>query len=149
MTLSDGALHLTEPGDGTGLAALHRQSFDAPWDEAAFETLLGQQGVVGIRHADGFILFRVILDEAEILTLAVKPMARRSGLGLRLVQAAGSFAARIQALRLFLEVAEDNAAARALYAKAGFGIEGRRKAYYARSGAPAVDALILSLNLAG
>jgi ribosomal-protein-alanine N-acetyltransferase len=46
-------------------------------------------------------------------------------------------------------VAEDNAAARALYAKAGFTTEGRRKAYYARSGAPAVDAFILGLNLAG
>ena len=149
MTVPEGELCLTHPGDGAALAELHRQSFDSPWDEAAFEDLLLQQGVVGIRHPDGFILARVILDEAEILTLAVNPVARRSGLGLRLVEAAAQFASRIQALRLFLEVAEDNAAARALYAKAGFTPEGRRKAYYARSGSLPVDALLLSLNLAG
>lgn len=149
MTLIDGELGLTRPGDGAILAGLHRRSFDAPWDEAAFEALLRQQGVVGIRHTDGFVLLRAIVDEAEILTLAVNPEARRSGLGLRLVEAAAQFAARMQAVRLFLEVAEDNTAARALYAKAGFTTEGRRKAYYARSGAPAVDAYILGLNLAG
>lgn len=149
MTPTDGELSLTRPGDGAILARLHVRSFDAPWDEAAFEALLRQQGVVGIRHADGFVLFRAIVDEAEILTLAVNPDARRSGLGLRLVEAAAQFAARIRAVRLFLEVAEDNAAARALYAKAGFTTAGRRKAYYARSGAPAVDAFILGLNLAG
>lgn len=149
MTLTDGELSLTRPGDGAILAGLHRQSFDTPWDEAAFEALLRQQGVIGIRHSDGFILSRAIVDEAEILTLAVRPEARRSGLGLRLVEAAAQFAARMQARNLFLEVAEDNPAARALYAKAGFRTQGRRRAYYARSGAPAVDAFILSLNLAG
>jgi ribosomal-protein-alanine N-acetyltransferase len=147
--MSEGELQLTHPGDGAVLAELHRQSFDLPWDEAAFEALLLQQGMVGIHHTDGFILARVILDEAEILTLAVNPVARRSGLGLRLVEAAAQFASRIQALRLCLEVAEDNAAARALYAKAGFKTEGRRKAYYARSGSLPFDALILSLKLAG
>lgn len=149
MTPSDGALILTRPGDGAVLADLHRQSFETPWDTAAFEALLIQQGVTGIRHDDGFILCRVIMDEAEILTLAVNPAARRSGLGLRLVEAAAGLAARYGAMRLFLEVAEDNAAARGLYARAGFISEGRRKGYYAREDAPAVDALILSLNLAG
>lgn len=149
MNPPDDDLCLTQPGDGEILADLHRQSFDKPWDAAAFEALLRQQGVVGIRHADGFILSRAIVDEAEILTLAVSPGARRSGLGLRLVEAAAQFAARMQARSLFLEVAEDNPAARALYAKAGFLTQGRRRAYYARSGAPAVDAFILSLNLAG
>nr|AYJ09234.1 esterase [uncultured bacterium] len=140
---------MTRPGDGAALAGLHGQSFETPWDTAAFEALLIQQGVFGICHEDGFILCRTVLDEAEILTLAVNPTARRSGLGLRLVEAAAGLAARTGALRLFLEVAEDNPAARGLYARAGFKAEGRRKAYYARKDAPAVDALILSLNLAG
>ena len=149
MSLSDDEMTLTRPGDGAGLADLHRQSFETPWDTGAFEALLTQQGVIGVRHGEGFILCRAILDEAEILTLAVNPAARRSGLGLRLVEAAGGLSAHAGVLRLFLEVAEDNAAARGLYARAGFISEGRRKGYYARKDTPAVDALLLSLNLAG
>ena len=96
---------------------------------------------------DGFILIRVVADEAEILTLAVRPQARRHGLGLSLVEQAAQTAAEHGAARLFLEVAEDNAAARSLYARAGFETAGRRPRYYARANGPAVDALLLSLNL--
>jgi ribosomal-protein-alanine N-acetyltransferase len=49
--------------------------------------------------------------------------------------------------RMFLEVAEDNAAARALYARAGFAEAGRRRGYYARPDGPAADALVLALDL--
>lgn len=145
----DGELGLTDPADAAILADLHRQAFDSPWDAAAFAALLGQAGVFGVRHANGFILCRVVLDEAEILTLAVRPGARRCGLGARLTRAAAGLAADFGATRLFLEVSEDNAAARGLYAGNGFVEAGRRKGYYARSGVPAADALILGLNLAG
>ena len=53
---------------------------------------------------------------------------------------------RGEARKVFLEVAEDNAAARALYAKLGFQEIGRRRAYYKRPGG-AVDALTLGLEL--
>jgi ribosomal-protein-alanine N-acetyltransferase len=52
------------------------------------------------------------------------------------------------ATRLFLEVADDNAAALALYARAGFSEAGRRPGYYARPDGVRQDALILALNLA-
>ncbi|MNE73850.1 ribosomal-protein-alanine N-acetyltransferase [compost metagenome] len=87
-------------------------------------------------------------DEAEILTLAVRPSARRSGLGARLVEAAVVRAAALGAERMFLEVAGDNAAARALYARAGFHEAGRRRGYYARADGSREDALVLSLNFA-
>lgn len=51
------------------------------------------------------------------------------------------------ATRLFLEVAEDNAAARALYDRLGFEPAGRRPRYYSRPNGPAVDALLLVLIL--
>lgn len=129
------------------IAALHAEAFDAPWDDAAFQVLIGQPGVVLIEEADGFILIRTVADEAEILTLAVRPSARRSGLGLRLVQQGAVEAAAKGAAQLFLEVAEDNAAARALYARAGFIQAGLRRRYYARADGSAVDALVLSLPL--
>ena len=129
------------------LAALHAAAFPAPWDAAAFADLLGQAGVFAETEDDGFILVRAVADEAEILTLAVRPEARRRGVGGRLVQAAAARAAAIGAERLFLEVAEDNAAARGLYARGGFTETGRRRGYYPRPGGAAVDALVLALNL--
>lgn len=129
------------------LAELHATAFDAPWDAATFAALLDQSGVHLIERDAGFILIRVVADEAEILTLAVRPEARRAGLGLILVKAAADAALDRGASTLFLEVAEDNAPARALYVRAGFSQVGKRPRYYARQGGAAVDALLLSLIL--
>lgn len=131
----------------TRLADLHAAAFAAPWDAAAFETLLGQAGVFAIEVPQGFILVRSVADEAEILTLAVAPAARRQGLGARLVRDGAAAAAARGAARLFLEVADDNVAALALYAGAGFVEAGRRPGYYARPEGGGQDALILALNL--
>lgn len=129
------------------LAALHAAAFAEPWDAAAFHALLGQAGVFAVEAADGFILMRAVADEAEILTLAVCPRARRRGLGGRLVGEGAVEAAARGAVRLFLEVAADNAPARALYARAGFAEAGRRPGYYARPDGGRQDALLLALNL--
>ncbi|WP_332657930.1 GNAT family N-acetyltransferase [Brevundimonas sp.] len=131
------------------LAALHAEAFDAPWDAAAFGSLLGQAGVHLAETPDGFILMRTAADEAEILTLAVRPGARRRGLGAELVARGAAEAAARGATRLFLEVADDNDAARALYAGAGFEEAGRRPRYYARADGSRRDALLLALNLPG
>ena len=131
-----------------GLAALHAEAFDAPWSASAFADLLAQTGVALKGEADGFILIRTVADEAEIMTVAVRPSARRQGLGGRLVRAAAAHAAGSGATRIFLEVAEDNAPARALYGALGFELAGRRPRYYPRAEGPAVDALLLVLNLA-
>ena len=61
---------MTDPVD---LASIHAEAFDAPWDAAAFSDLLAQAGVIACVETDGFILIRVVADEAEILTLAVRP----------------------------------------------------------------------------
>ena len=129
------------------LAALHGEAFDAPWDAAAFATLLDQPGVSAAEAVDGFILIRTAAGEAEILTLAVRPSARRRGLGADLLAKGLVLALAGGAGRLFLEVAEDNLAARALYARAGFAEAGRRRGYYARPDGPAADALVLALDL--
>jgi ribosomal-protein-alanine N-acetyltransferase len=129
------------------LAALHAGAFDAPWPASAFVDLLGQAGVVLEGDDDGFILVRAVADEAEILTLAVRPAARRNGLGSRLVEAGRARATELGATRMFLEVAEDNAPARALYESLGFEAAGRRRRYYPRPDGPAADALILVLSL--
>lgn len=139
---------MSEPDDlAPGLAELHAEAFDAPWPASAFAELIGQPGVVLETEADGFILIRAVADEAEILTLAVRPAARRRGLGARLVRTAVKRAGSLGAERMFLEVAEDNAAARALYLALGFEPAGRRPRYYPRTDGPAADAVILVLGL--
>lgn len=135
------------------LAAIHAEAFDRPgetsWSAAAFADLLIQAGVFAVAAADGFILMRAVADEAEILTLAVRPAARRGGLGGRLVGEGVLAAAARGATRVFLEVAEDNLAARALYERTGFVEAGRRPGYYAAADGGRRDALLLALNLTG
>ena len=136
-----------DPARPGRLAALHAAAFAEPWDAGAFEALLAQAGVFAVEAADGFILMRAVADEAEILTLAVRPQARRRGLGGRLVGEGAVEAAARGAVRLFLEAASDNAAALALYARAGFTEAGRRPGYYACPDGTRRDALLLALNL--
>ena len=90
----------------------------------------------------GWRLPRALGEEGEILTLGVIPDRRRSGVGSALLAAIVA-EARGQGLRaLFLEVAQDNSAARALYAAHGFVQIGRRANYYRRPSGLA-DALVL------
>ncbi len=133
--------------DPARLAAIHARAISPAWSETALRDLLNQPGVWAEATADGFILMRQAGDEAEVLTLAVLPEARRHGQGLALMQAALA-TSRARAVRhVFLEVAADNTAAQALYRSLGMVESGRRRGYYGRSPGPAVDALILTLNL--
>ena len=91
------------------------------------------------QEAGGFVLARVVADEAEILTLAVDPHRQGQGAGHLLLQAAMGEAQRRGAVAIFLEVAPSNAAALALYGSAGFVQVGRRPRYYPGGG----DALVL------
>jgi ribosomal-protein-alanine N-acetyltransferase len=78
----------------------------------------------------GIVVGRQVLDEAEILNLAVRQAARRQGEGRALVrQALRRFAER-QVSRVFLEVRESNTGAIAFYRGLGFQAVGVRKDYY-------------------
>ena len=138
--------------DAERLAALHAAAFERPWNAQAFRDLFATPGVGALGVAAegglaGLILLRAIAGEAEILTLAVAPEARRRGVGRALVEAAAGTAAGLDAETLWLEVAADNLAALVLYRGAGFDIAGRRPAYYSRAAAPAQDAVIMRRTL--
>lgn len=138
------------PPDSEALARLHALSFEAPWDAMSLGDLMVQAGVhaLGLPGA-GFIVIRIVADEAEILTLATEPGLRRRGLGRQLVEAGAGLARQAGAARIFLEVAEDNEAALALYARCGFLSVGERRAYYRRATGIGVDAKVLALELNG
>jgi len=117
-------------GDFAALASLHATSFPDAWSANAIRELFAGSGVFAFFLSDGFILARTVGDEAEILTLAVVPSARRRGLGRLLIRAAAHHARERGVHSLFLEVAANNIAAHALYQSQGFIAVGRRKAYY-------------------
>lgn len=95
----------------------------------------------------GFLLGRVVLDEAELLTVAVHPGAQGRGIGGTLVAQFLDVAAQRGATRAFLEVAEDNATARAVYARAGFRPVGRRKGYFHAPDGRRIDAIVMARDL--
>ena len=140
--------HIVQSGvDLSELAEIHRSAFDEFWSHQDLEDLLAVPGTFAVAQQDGFILVRATADEAEVLTLAVRPKARRRGTGRALVQAAASHAHALGAARIFLEVAEGNVAACRLYAELGFTAVGRRADYYASKAGGRQDALILRSNL--
>jgi ribosomal-protein-alanine N-acetyltransferase len=121
------------PSHAAALAAIHAESFPPPdrWDRDAIAALLAQPGIIAlIDPAGGMVIARVAFDEAEILTLAVCPGARRSGLGRALMDEACRCAARAGAASMFLEVSDRNAAALRLYGSCGFVQVGLRRDYY-------------------
>lgn len=133
------------------LAALHRRCFQTPtpWNAADFSGFLADPLCFLLVEGDaGILLGRAVAGEAELLTLAVLPEARRLGLGRRLVTRF-LYQARLRgAGQAFLEVSAENAAAIALYESAGFVGAGRRRGYYHVDGDRAVDALVLRRELA-
>lgn len=135
--------------DPARLAALHGASFTTPrpWSAAEIAATLATPGAFLVDDSDGFLIGRVLAGEAELLTLAVAPAARRRGIGARLVAAFLARAHAASARRAFLEVAADNTAALALYARAGFAEAGRRRGYYRHPSGAATDALVLARDL--
>lgn len=102
------------------------------------------------RRLAGFIILRTVVDEAEILTLAVAPAWRRRGAGKRLVDRACAAAEARGARALYLEVAEANVGALRLYERLGFACVGRRERYYQTVNSPDTEggtALILKCDL--
>ncbi|MCR5873995.1 GNAT family N-acetyltransferase [Phenylobacterium sp. J426] len=144
-------LRVAEPEDAPLLAKLHAQAFERPWDTAAFVRLMAGSGAFGLlAEAEaplGLVLCRALAGEAEILTVAVPPPARRRGVAKALMTAALGLARESGAQAAFLEVDVDNAAAIGLYEGLGFERAGLRKAYYDRGAAGRADALVMRLDL--
>ncbi len=133
------------PAHADTIAALHEAAMPGEgWSAGAWRSLLALPGGrARIAASDGapggFLHLRAVGEEAEIVMLAVRPESRRRGLAAALLRDA---LARPGGGALFLEVAEDNEAARALYERFGFRQVGRRPGYY-RTAAGRRDALVL------
>lgn len=132
------------------LAALHAEAFPPAerWTAQAIGLLLDLPGHFAlIAESDGeplgFALARAAAGEAEVVTIGVRPSARRAGTGRALMEALVTGAASRGAEALFLEVSEANAQARSLYAALGAIEVGRRRRYYPDG----TDALVLRIDI--
>jgi ribosomal-protein-alanine N-acetyltransferase len=91
----------------------------------------------------GFALSRLLMDEAELLLLAVEPLARGHGVGRALIERTVGIAVDKGAHRLLLEVRDGNHALN-LYRDTGFDEIGRRRDYYRGFDGTTRDALTLA-----
>lgn len=100
-----------------------------------------------VHQLQGFLLLRVIEDEAEILSIGVKKRVRRNGIGKYLIEQAKRFSTLHQLKSILLEVAETNRNAVGFYKKQGFLKIGIRNNYYVFSGKNKKNAIIMHLPI--
>ena len=96
---------------------------------------------------EGFVLSRIVLDEAEILTVAIAPEARGKGYSIPLLERHLDELSRRAVRNVYLEVEEGNYPALALYRRFGFEETGRREGYYQKADGTRVAALTMTLGL--
>jgi ribosomal-protein-alanine acetyltransferase len=129
--------------------AIEHTCFSTPWVDISFQEIINNNHSFGLvaaheKHLDGYIVIDKVVDEAEILKLAVLPHARRGGCARQLVDHAIGLLRRDEVRCIFLEVRESNIEAIALYTALGFKTKGMRKGYYSH---PPEHALIMKLEL--
>ena len=152
-----------EHEDLVAVARLHAENFAEAWSEDYWRQQISDVGdaaetsarlYVSSLEADelagslvGMLLARRVVDEAEILTIALANTYRQQGVAKRLLDKLIVDLRCDLPCRLFLEVSVANAAALALYASYGFTTVGTRKDYYRAAGKAPVDAKVLALEL--
>ncbi|CUW43534.1 ribosomal-protein-alanine acetyltransferase [Brucella vulpis] len=124
--------------DSHAIQRIHAVAFHHGWSSDDFRSLIAQDTVFGFiarpqgkpNEACGFVLARLVVGEAEILTIAVSRDVQRQGVGRMLMDGVLRHLYQERAETLFLEVDEANIAAQALYRRLGFQKVGDRPAYY-------------------
>jgi ribosomal-protein-alanine N-acetyltransferase len=139
------------------LSEIHSAGFRRGWSGAEFEAFLVQPGVhsliahyrstFGWRTAAGFVLYRLIGDEAEILSIAVIPDCRRRGIAKLLLEEALRHLYREGARHIHLEVEDTNVAALGLYQGMEFRESGKRPGYYVQGRERPGGALVMRRQL--
>ena len=140
-------VELATPADAAALARLASAALPEPWSEAGFaEELAAPEARVWlVRGPAGapvaYLVAHRVLDEMQVLSLAVDAAQRRLGLGRALVEHA--LADDPTLLSAHLEVRSNDAGAQAFYARLSFRPVGRRTAFYPGG----IDAISMSRAL--
>ena len=127
------------------VAELEKICFSQPWSEKSVAGELDNPQALWLVAMEGdrlagYVGSQTVMDETDMMNLAVTPQFRRQGVGEALVNALVASLKEMGSRCLTLEVRDSNGPARALYAKLGFREIGRRRGYYRD---PREDAFIL------
>ena len=124
------------------LADLHKLCFPhKPWTVNDFRDLK-KSGCEIVASENGFIVWRTVCDEVEIITIGVHPAARGDGIATAMLTLMEHETKKAGAKTIFLEVSAENAPAIALYKKCGFIENGRRAKYY-----DGIDAVLMKKEI--
>ena len=135
------------------MAQAFDDAYGEAWNHPQCLAMMGLPGVwLSVAHdadkAIGFALGRIVLDEAELLLIAIHPDSRGRGFGALLLDHMSQVAHARGASRLHLEVRQGNPAI-GLYERHGFEVAGRRRDYYRGQQGERFDALTLNRDLRG
>jgi ribosomal-protein-alanine N-acetyltransferase len=120
------------------IMAIERVSSTSPWSAQMMKDSLAAAHVrswgifagAGCDELVGYVLFSVIVDEAEVLLIAIRPEYRRQGLGKALLRKGLEDTELLGVKMIYLEVRKGNALAHCLYESLGFQSIGIRSNYY-------------------
>ena len=127
------------------VAELEKLCFSDPWSEKSVASELENKLALWLVALDGdtvagYIGSQTVIDETDMMNVAVHPDYRRQGIAEALVNALVDALKARESHGLTLEVRASNEPAKKLYEKLGFFQVGRRPNYYRN---PREDALIL------
>ena len=127
------------------IAQLEAQCFSDPWSEKSIASELENPLSLWLVAEEngqvwGYVGSQTVLDESDMMNVAVDPGFRRQGVARTLIETLIAELSKMGSRCLRLEVRVSNENARALYARMGFQQLGLRKNYYHN---PKEDALIL------
>jgi len=124
------------------LANLHKLCFPhRPWSANDFCDLK-KSGCEIVASENGFIVWRTVVDTAEIITIGVHPDARDTGIATAMLGLLENEVKKLGVKKIFLDVSVENIAAINLYKKCGFIENGRRPKYY-----DGIDAILMEKEI--
>jgi len=144
--MTDIIIRAAEPSDILSLCELERECFSLPWSAKSFEDFFANGcskclAAVLDGKICGYVGMNLILGEGEITNLAVSGAYRRRGIGEALIEALCGIDGTE---RILLDVRVSNTAARRLYEKCGFKVDGIRRGFYEK---PREDAVLMSRDI--
>jgi ribosomal-protein-alanine acetyltransferase len=134
LSFATAAIALMQEADLAAIIEIERKSNSHPWTERNFQDAItsGYLSLVAREHGHvcAFAIARTLVDEAELLLIAVTPGERRQGVAALLWIELAQRLRTAGATKVFLEVRASNAPARSFYGSRGFAQIGLRKNYY-------------------
>lgn len=138
-------IRLMQASDLHAVAEIENQVQSHSWKISQFEESITSYVSTVIEQNNqvvGFCILQPVLDEANLLLMAIHPSQQGRGLGYQLLEESITLL-KNNPVQIFLEVRESNQAAIALYEKSGFHQIDLRKNYYPNKDGSREHAIIM------